>query len=1125
MSAPTISAPIQTLKELYRAMVTARTMDTIEQSYTSRGEAFFHVSGAGHEGSVALYPHLRPEDWLHCHYRDKALMLARGITPRMFFYSLFNKDASHSRGRQMNAHMSSPKHNVLSIVGPVGNSALQAVGVAEVVKDRPGQPIVLCSLGEGMTQEGEVLEAIGHAVREQLPVLFLVQDNSFAISTKTTGKTFYSRPEGEADSFYGVPISRIDGRDVPAAYGEFGSIVDSLRSDRAPRIVVFSVDRLHSHTNADDHRMYRSPEEIDEIARVSDPITRLRESLLVDGTPREELDELDQAIAAELREDAREAQRAAEPQAWGDARRPLPESLTSADSEYLGTGERELTMLEAIRTVLDQRMRNDPSVTLFGEDIEDPKGDVFGITRGLGDTYGRRLRNSPLSESLIIGVSVGRALAGEHPVAFLQFADFLPIAYNQIFAEMGSMYWRTDGAWQVPMIVMVTAGGYRPGLGPFHASTLEAIAAHTPGIDVMMPSSAADAAGLLNAAFESKRPTIFFYPKNQLNDRSVATSTDIERHFVPVGHARTVRTGDDLTIVAYGNTVPLAEKAAAVLEEHGVGVDVIDLRSIVPWDISLVVASVEKTGRLIVVHEDNHTAGMGAEVIATVAERSRRAADVRRVTRPDTYVPCNFGNQLEILPSYKRILETAVELLGGTIIWKQDAESAAGIFDVEAIGSSPSDETVSVVEWVISVGDEVTEGDLLAEVEADKAAAELKSPVSGTVAELLVEQGDSVAVGTPVARLRTAEDDAPHVKPQTRENPGTPIISGISGDTGHKAQTAASSSIALADANRPVARLGAVAVRTGSRLVENSEIEALSPDWSATDIVKRTGIERRYWVDQGETALSLAVEASREILESSGLGVRDLAMIIFSTGTPSSTTPSMAALVQYELNKIFEPGECAAYDINAACSGYIYGLAQAYDYLSNAPNDLVLLVTSEVLSPRLDMHDAGTAPIFGDAATASLIGGAGATLPGGTGLAEIRRPVLAAKGESGETLAVPQDNAETISMDGPTVYLEAVKAMMETLEEAARRDGIKPDGLDLYIPHQANQRIINAIRQRMKLPRERMYSNIKDYGNTSSNTIPICLSELLQDRRPGEYWGLTAFGGGYTYAANLLKTL
>lgn len=271
---------VSQLRKLYRTMVTAREMDLIEQSYTARGEAFFHVSGAGHEGSIALMPHLTQDDWLHCHYRDKALMLARGITPEQFFLSLFNKDGSHSRGRQMNAHMSAPDLKVLSIVGPVGNSALQAAGVAEVIRDQPGKPLVLCALGEGTTQEGEVIEAIGHAVRAQLPVLFVIQDNAFAISTKTTGQTFYSYPQGEAESFYGVPITRIDGRDVEAARDAFGPVVEAIRTDRGPRIVVFQVERLHNHTNADDQRMYRSPEEIESASRTGDPVARLRMRLI-----------------------------------------------------------------------------------------------------------------------------------------------------------------------------------------------------------------------------------------------------------------------------------------------------------------------------------------------------------------------------------------------------------------------------------------------------------------------------------------------------------------------------------------------------------------------------------------------------------------------------------------------------------------------------------------------------------------------------------------------------------------------------------------------------------------------------------------------------------------------------
>lgn len=1114
------TAQLSVLRSLYTNMVTAREMDIIEQSYTARGEAFFHVSGAGHEGSVSLLPHLTEHDWLHCHYRDKALMIARGITPRMFFLSLFNKDQSHSRGRQMNAHMSAPELKVLSIVGPVGNNALHAVGVAEAVREQPERPIVLCALGEGTTQESEVIEAIGHAVRTSSPVLFVVQDNSFAISTRTGGQTFYSRPDGEADEFYGIPITRIDGRDTPGAMEAFGPVVAAMRQDRSPRIVIFSVERLHNHTNADDQRMYRTPEEIAAAAESGDPVARLRALLIGAGVAEEELRTEEDAIRTRLVEEAREAQLSPEPQPFPDAKAPLPAHLTTPESEYRGTGEAELTMLEAIREVLDHRLGADERVTLFGEDLEDPKGDVFGITKGLSIKHKGRVKNSPLSESLILGVSIGRALAGGRPVAFLQFADFLPIAYNQIFAELGSMYWRTDGGWTVPVIVMITAGGYRPGLGPFHASTLEALVAHTPGVDVYMPSTAGDAAGLLNAAFESERPTIFFYPKNQLNDRAGTTSTDVARQLVPPGRARRVRSGDDLTVVAYGNTVPLAARAAADLEAAGASVDVIDLRSLVPWDEEMVVESVQRTGHLIVTHEDNHTAGFGAEVAATIAERSERPVRIRRVTRPDTYVPCNFGNQLEILPSYQRILETAVDLLGGSVIWKKPQDAQSGVFDVEAIGSSPSDETVTMVEWHVAVGDTVNEGDLVADVEADKAAAEVKAPVSGTVQELLITVGDNVPVGTPILRITTAADKPVHVKPQTRENPGEPVITGLEGRVAPHSRSAATTGEST---GAPCVITG-VTVRHGSRVIPNSEIAALSADWNAEDIEKRTGIASRHWIAPGETALTLAVGAVETLIAQQEVDPREIGLILFSTGTPTSTTPSMAALVQHAVG--IKHGEifCPAYDINAACSGYVYGLQIAVDFLRSQPASSVLLVTSEVLSTRLDMKDFGTAPIFGDAATATLIAGSASPMAA-SGALEVLRPVTAAKGESGATLCVPQEATDPLSMDGPAVYLEAVKAMMSSLTSAAAEAGVAPDGLDLYIPHQANQRIINAIRQRMKVEPERMFSNIAANGNTSSNTIPICLADLLPNRTAGQTWGITAFGGGFTYGAGILRTV
>ncbi|TVQ98301.1 MAG: transketolase, partial [Spirochaetaceae bacterium] len=710
--------------------------------------------------------------------------------------------------------------------------------------------------------------------------------------------------------------------------------------------------------------------------------------------------------------------------------------------------------------------------------------------------------------------------------------------YNQIFAELGSMYWRTDGGWQTPVIVMITCGGYKPGLGPFHASSLEALAAHTPGVDVFMPSTAGDAAGLLNAAFESGRPTLFFYPKSCLNDRENATSSDIPRQLVPIGTARFVTRGNDITLVGWGNTVGLCKKAADALAATGVGAEVIDLRSIVPWDVETVLESASRTGRLIVVHEDNHTAGFGAEVVATIAERADRKIDARRVTRPDTFVPFNFSNQLEVLPTYKRTLEAAVALLGGTLTWQLPESAQKNTYLIEAIGSSPSDESITVVEWKIKPGDSIASGDLIAELEADKAAVELRSPVSGEVTELLVDEGELVKVGTQIVRVKTGETDGPEVLKQvTRENPGTPIISGIApaatrvgdSDSGNSpADRPDRTAVVSASVERAAANIGIIDICgvKGSRVVSNEEISRMCPEWEPDDIFKRTGIESRPWLAEGETSLDLAVRATERLFERNGVTLDQISTIICATETPILNTPSMSAMLQSRIKGTREGFLAAAYDVNAACSGYVYALQNAYDILVQEPEKLVLVVTTEALSPRTDTSDPQTAPIFGDAATATLVGVRGQVAATDALRATLYRPVLGADGEDGTILRVPSNPGEFIYMDGPKVFQSAVRGMIESLERACAVAGIPVGSLNLVVPHQANQRIINAVRQRIKADRELMYSNIRHNGNTSSSTIPLCLETLLGDAeigaRTGHHLGLSAFGGGFTFGGAVL---
>jgi len=953
-------------------------------------------------------------------------------------------------------------------------------------------------------------------VRETLPVLFVIEDNQWAISTKTNGRTFYNTPDGEADQFYGIPIVRVDGRDAEASYETFGRVTAQIRATRKPAIVVFQVKRLNSHTNADDQRTYRTAEDIEETRRKDDPIPKLRSWLTTHGVAEADLAALDARIKASVLADSIEAQDSPDPQPNIDAKAPHPPALTDPAREYLGNAEGEqITMLEALREVLKARMAWDPKVTLFGEDIEDPKGDVFGVTKGLSQAYPGRVKNSPLAESTIVGVAVGQALAGGRPVGFLQFADFFAIAYNQIFAEMGAMHWRTDGGWTAPVILLVSCGGFKPGLGPFHASSMESVAAHTPGIDVFLPATAGDAAGLLNAAFESKRPTILFYPKSCLNDRTQATSRDVARQTVAIGKGRKHRDGDGITFVAWGNTLGLSLKAADALAAAGVSSDVIDLRSISPWDVDLVVESVRKTGRLIIAQEDNITASVASEVAATVAERAGVPVAIRRVSRPDTYVPFHFENQLEVLPSYKKILTAAVELLGGTIVFKKEAKGEAGFSYVEAVGSSPSDESVTVLEWKVAKGDALKPGLRLAEMEADKAAFDLSCPLEGTLAEILVPAGEMVKVGTPLLKVATG-DFRVSKKPLTLEDPGTPIIEWPG------AKPTAAAQVLVTRPAGPIAGIAGLRIAPGSRIVPNAEIAAQCPEWTADDILKRIGIESRHWASDDETALSLAVKAATELLNSHKLTAADLTAVFCTTGTPMKVTPSMACLTLAELSRDLSPKpEMQAQDINSACSGFLYGLQAAWDHLSHNPDGRVLVLTTEVLSRRTDPADYQTAPIFGDAATATLVVGAGRAAEM---LASYDRPELSAKGENGDILRVPLPSDGFIAQDGPKVYLEAVKHMIAQLEKACAAGGVAVHDLDLVVAHQANQRILNAVRQKTKLPEEKIFSNIRHYGNTSSNSIPLALFDLIPTLKPGKLVGLAAFGGGFTFGGALLRT-
>ncbi|CAK0766397.1 2-oxoisovalerate dehydrogenase E1 component [Gammaproteobacteria bacterium] len=1103
--------------DLYRHMLTAREVDEREKMFVAQNLSHFHVSGAGHEGLVVLAAHVSDADWLHIHYRDKALLLARGMPIQEFFRSLLARLGSHSQGRQTCGHLSAPALKVCSMVGPVGNHGLHAVGIAAAIQNNPGNPIVVCGLGDGTTQQGEILEAVAEAVRCKLPILFIIEDNKYSISTPTVGKTFFDLPSGPATEFYGLDIHRVDGSDVPATDRQLANLVDQVRTARTPRLLVAQVERLASHTNADDQAIYRSAEELAYGRAHRDPLIKFRRWLLDAGVSHEELQVLENKVRVAVQDAALQVQDESDPPPALLAKAPYPTAITRRE-EYRGDSSApRLTMREAINAVLKARLAEDPRVFLHGQDIEDPKGDVFGVTKGLSTLFPGRVVNACLSESTIIGTAVGRALAGQRPVAFIQFADFLALGFNQIISELGTMYWRTVGNWQCPVIIMVTCGAYKPGLGPFHGQSMEAIMAHIPGIDVFMPSFAADAAGLLNAAFDSPRPTIFFYPKVCLNNLDRASSADVARQFVVPGTARQLTTGQDLTLVSWGNPVTHCEAVVKLLGEHGISVDLFDLRSLSPWDKPAILASAEKTGRLLVIHEDNHTCGFGAEVLASVAEAARRPVRMRRFTRPDIYIPYHYGNQLEILPSFKGSLHACAELLGYDLDWiVSDADDPPGQSTIHAVGSGPADESVDLIKLCVQVGDAIQAGEVVAEVEASKAVVEICSNVTGTVRTIMAAVGDRVPVNAPLMRVQTDATIPSRLQVITQETPGTPRLSRRP-VAAHLALTPDSSSEKIEKKiylSKPSCVLGGKTVTSEMLVI---------PGWSAEEIIKRTGVESRQWVTADENVVSLAIRACESLLASLDAAAPPIVAIICSTGTPRESSPSVACQVATHFHgheKLSK--DLAAFDFNAACSGFLYGLRLAHDLLRNHSAGSVLLLTAEVISPLLDRTDPATAFLFGDAASASLV----TIQPLGLKSLKVNPPLILAAPDPETTLHLPfQGTGQFCRMDGIAIARSAYKAMGHAVQTALGQAQLTVDDLSALVPHPGSKRILQNVADYLNLPLSLVRTTLVDTGNTSSTSIPLALERYWDDLPTIGYIALTAFGAGFTIAATMAQLI
>lgn len=662
----------------------SRLMDVRERTLQAQGRAWFSIAGAGREViGWAFGRHLKPYDAKMPYYRDRTLALCSGVTPEdMFLQTVGAATDPASGGREMPSHWGSRQAGIVAQSSPTGSQVLPAVGIAEgivrahdlgVPLAEPWQPdsVVYTSLGDGTTAEGEIEEAVRQAARTRAPIIFLIEDDKYAISVPAT----WAIPGGNAAQLYrhyeqfGMLVLQCDGTDPVAADATVAQAVDYVRRRQGSVVLHALVTRHMSHSSTDTQDQYRTKEDLAEEA-ARDPLLRLstllREAGLLDDERQQALDSAAGHLVAESahravdepRTDPRTIMRHVTASDLQERRPPMP----------LPAGGEAIEMRYALNRALKAAMEQDPRIVIYGEDVADTtfpglpgKGGVFHVTRGLQFTYPDRVWNSALAEATIVGTAMGQSLAGLLPVVEIQFRDYLHPAWQQLVDEAATLRWRSNGDWSCPMVIRMAYGGYLGGAGAlWHSEAGVGMLAGIPGIRIVCPSNATDAAGLIRTACESGDIVLYLEPK-ALYARKAPYPGDDYR--VPLGVASVRRTGTDVTIVCWGNLVPRALQAAETLSEHGIEAEVIDLRTVdAGWDAPTVLQSVDRTGSLLVAEEDRLTGGFGATIASRAAEELPGVL-VARIAARDSRVAYGPEGERAVLPQVNDLVARARRLV------------------------------------------------------------------------------------------------------------------------------------------------------------------------------------------------------------------------------------------------------------------------------------------------------------------------------------------------------------------------------------------------------------------------------------------------------------------------------
>jgi 2-oxoisovalerate dehydrogenase E1 component len=664
-----LTLPNEELVSGYRLMLLSRRIDEKSVVIYKQNKSYFHIGCSGHEAvQVAAARQMkRGVDYSFPYYREMAFCLALGMTPRELFLNILSKpDDPNSGGRQMPMHYGHKELKIVSQSSVTGSQFLQAVGSAHAAKYRGDTSVTYVSAGEGTTAQGAYHEALNWAARHKLPVIFLIQDNKYAISVPIHEQLAGSSVAKISRGYEGLQVFQVDGLDYIESSNVLAKAFRRARDGEGPSLIDAQVVRLQSHSISDNHLKYRTEAELAE-DRAKDPLIKLSSYLLENGV-------LDENTLLKISQEVDdEIEKALE---WAEAQAPHdPESATThvfvgdypqSFPEKDSGGTEELFMVDALNRALDEELGRNPEMVIYGQDVAGGKGGVFSVTSNLTARYGeKRVFNSPLAEDSIVGTAVGMAVVGMKPVVEIQFGDYIWTGMMQLRNELAVMHYRSNGAWSCPAVVRVAVGGYIRG-AVYHSQNIEATFAHIPGLVVILPSNARDAKGLLKSAIRSRDPVLFLEHKGlyrQVYAKALVGGPD---ELIPIGKAKIVRGGDAATVVTYGALVHKSLVAAKNIEERtGAKIEVIDLRTLNPLDSEAILTSVKKTGRLLVAHEDQRFVGFGAEIVSQVCEEAFPYLDAppRRIAAKDTFIPQAPELEYEILPQTEQIVSALEELI------------------------------------------------------------------------------------------------------------------------------------------------------------------------------------------------------------------------------------------------------------------------------------------------------------------------------------------------------------------------------------------------------------------------------------------------------------------------------